>query len=312
MPLGPTVAQVVVIGKKIYIGGGDMQVKNVGGSEEGVVEGSADGENKDYPPILSILECSVTGEGPQWKTIVAPTFWFAMATVDNQLIVAGGMDANTSEPVDQVHVLDNHNDTWLQPFPASSVPTVWASAIGYKKWLLVVGGWLTADLDCPLDVVQVLDTSSKQWYTASLLPTPATRPSLAIIQDTLYIAWSNITEKALKIFIPTLLSDAKSYSLSVKPTCDWQTLPTTLTSFPLFVSFHGHLLAVGDSETSSSTIAMYLPHIKQWQKVEELPSPRAGCACCFLPATKVLVVIGGSKDKGNHPIFTMEICQLDN
>ena len=157
-----------------------------------------------------------------------------MSAVDNQLIVAGGMDANTSEPVDQVHVLDNHNDTWLHPFPGSSVPTVLASAIGYKKWLLVFGGWLTADLDCPLDVVQVLDTSSKKWYAASLLSTPATRPSLAIIQDTLYIAWSNITEKAQKIFIPTLLSDAKSYSLSVKPTCDWQTLPTTLTSFPLF------------------------------------------------------------------------------
>ena len=161
-------------------------------------------------------------------------------------------------PVDQVHMLDNHNDTWLQPFPASSVPTVWASAIGYKKWLLVVGGWLTADLDCPLDVVQVLDTSSKQWYTASLLPTPATRPSLAIVQDTLYIAWSNITEKALKVFIPTLLSDAKSYSLSVKPTCDWQTLPTTLTSFPLFVSFHGHLLAVGDRVHFRSVSTQYM------------------------------------------------------
>ena len=70
---------------------------------------------------------------------------------------------------------------------------------------------------------------------------------------------------------------------------------------------------MGDSETSSSTIAMYLPHIKQWQEVEELPSPRAGCACCFLPATKELMVIGGSKDKGDpHPIFTMDICQLDN
>jgi N-acetylneuraminic acid mutarotase len=92
--------------------------------------------------------------------------------------------------------------------------------------------------------------------------------------------------------------------------CPVEELLSLLVPFPALVSFHGHLLAVGDGDSPSSTIAMYLPHTQQWQKVAELPTPRGCCACCFLPATKQLLVFGGW-DENEDPIFTMDTCELD-
>ena len=234
-----------------------------------------------------------------------------------QLIIAGGVDPNTRGPSDQVLVLDGDKKTWTQPFPAMPTARLWSSAIGYKRWLVVAGGALTFDCEVLVDVVEVLDTSSKQWYKASPLPSPTLRSSLAIIQDTLYIALSDSDDQRLfsQIFIPTLISNAISPAQATdnksSPT-EWQALPDILTLVPALVSFHGHLLAVGEFDTPSSTIAMYLPHLQQWQKVAELPIPRAGCACCFLPVTKELMVIGRCRDEDTEdPIFTMETCELD-
>ena len=316
MPMGAAIAQAVVIGEKVYIGGGMMSVKKVRGSGEGVVGGSTDMEEK-MRAHCSILEYSMIGEGPQWRTIVAPTGGFAMAAIDNQLIVAGGADPDTESVSDQVSVLDSSDKTWTQPFPAMSTVRFTPSAIGYKRWLVVVGGSVAPDYKNLLNVVEVLDTSSKQWYTASPLPSPTARPSLVIIQDTLYTSYVLADDFDIsftkQVFIPTLISNTISCTLAspnkLSPT-EWQELPDTLTLFPALVSFHGHLLAVGAGDRPSSTIAMYLPHIQQWQKVAELPTPRRACACCFLPATKQLLVFGGW-DGNRDPIFTMDICELD-
>ena len=312
IPLGALFAQAVVIGDKVYIGGGVIHLKEVPG-------GSAASKEEKGRALCSILEYSTTEEDRQWRTIVAPAAMFAMATVENQLILAGGVDPNTDDVSDQVWVLASDKKTWTQPFPAMPTARCWPSGIGYKRWLVVVGGLATPDSENLLNVVDVLDTSSKQWYQASPLPSPAPRPSLTIIQDTLYVAWLDDTEEfseTHQISIPTLISNVISSSRASpdkSSSTEWQQLPGTLTTWPALVSFHDHLLAVGGFATPSSTIAMYLPHTKQWQKVAELPTPRSYCACCFLPSTKQLVVIGGCKDDDtDYLIFTMEICELES
>ena len=279
-----------------------------GVSTRGMVSGSHEDVNED----CLVLECNMTEEGPQWRAIVAPTAYFSMGAVDNQLIIAGG-GVSKYGPSDKVSVLDGDNETWTQPFPAMPTAKFWPSAIGYKWWLVVAGGMAGDEY---LNVVEVLDTSSKFWYKASPLPTcPTCQPPLAIIQDTLYIAWEDPDNQPFFAQIPisTLISKATALTCNEPGPSEWKLLPATLTCEPALVSFHGHLLAVGDSTVPSSTIAMYLPHIQQWQKVAELPTSRAGCACCFLPATKELMVVGGYKVNEDklHPMYTMEACELD-
>ena len=203
-----------------------------------------------------------------------------MAVVIDQLIIIGGMDIVIT--TDQVWVLESDCNTWTQPFPAMPTARCWFSAVGYKRWVLAVGGY---EKRC----VEVLDTVSKKWYTAAPLPSDAFQPLLAVIQDTLYVVWG---KSAVSVSIPMFISDAMSRSTATNETrsTEWQPLPRTPTTI---TSFHGLLLAVGERFSPSSTIAMYLPQTEQWLTVAQLPTPRNGCTCVVLPATGEMMVVGG-------------------
>ena len=253
-------------------------------------------EGSDY----KILEYTI--EGGQWREIETPVLWFGMAVVNDQVIITGGQDRGGSL-TNQVLVLDSLTNTWTQPFPARPTARLGSSAVGYKRWVLVVGG---EDEEC----VEVLDTKSKQWYTALPLPSDAYRPSLTVIQDTLYVVWE---ESPVSVSIPMLISDAMSQSEASDSTneprpTEWQSLPDALTDDPAITSFHGYLLTVGACDSPSSNISMYLPHNEQWLPVAQLPTPRSGCTCVVLPETEEMMVIGGRNENGEF-IKTIDICQ---
>ena len=275
MPSGVIDAQMVVLDGKVYIGGGGA-------------------ESNDY----LILEYTInTG---LWKEMETPVMWFGMAVVKDRLIITGGQDRQCSL-TNQVWVLDN--GTWTQPFPAMPTARRCSSAVGYKGWLLVVGG---SDGDRP-NCVEVLDTNTKCWFTASPTPTDASRYLLTVIQDTLYVAWRNTI---FSVSIPILISDAMLSGKVHKTVSKWQRLPNTLTFRPAITSFHGYLFTVGAWQAPSSAIAMYLPLTEQWLSVAQLPTPRCVCTCVFLPETAELMVVGGAGEKWEY-IKAIDIAQLE-
>ena len=275
VPSGVSTAHAVEVGGKVYIGGGNAQ-----GSHYKVLE--------------------YTIQGGQWREIDTPVCGFGMAVVNDQVIIIGGRNRK-GVTTDQVWVLESDSNTWTQPFPAMPTARGWVSAVGYKRWVLAVGGY---GKRC----VEVLDTVSKKWYTAAPLPSNASHPSLAVIQDTLYVVWG---QSAVSVSITMFISDAMSRSTaSDEPrSTEWQPLPDTPTSHPAITSFLDSLLTVGALNSTSSTIAMYLPQTEQWLTVAQLPSPRDGCACVVLPETGEMMVVGGA-DKNKYYMRTIDICAL--
>ena len=256
MPSGVASAQAVVVGDKVYTGGGGSDLSK-----------------------SKILKYTIA-EG-QFGEIESPVMAFGMAVVNDQFIIAGGKH-NEFDTTAEVWVWDGEDTNgWTQPFPAMPMATEWCSAVGYRRWLLVFGR----------SIVTVLDTHFKKWYDATPLPSEVDRPSLAVIEDTLYVAWK---KTFVSIFLPTLIAGGITKQVSGKSEpIEWRELADTLTEGPTLTSFHGQLLAVGASDTPSSTVAMYLPHVEEWKDVATLPSPRDGCACVVLPETQELMVIGG-------------------
>ena len=278
MPSGVSDAQAVVIGEKVYIGGGEA-------------------EGGDY----KIWEYTI--EGGQWREIETPVQYFAVAVVNNQLIIIGGEDKEFS-PTNMVWELDSEFGIWTQPFPEMPTARYWPSAVGYKRWVLVVGG---DGERC----VEVLDTVSKMWYTATPLPSNAIQPSLVVIEDTLHVLWRY---SAVSTSIQMLISDAVSQnpandtSDGPKPT-EWQPRPDTPTKWPTITVLNGSLIAMG-SNPVSSTIAMYLPQTEQWLRVAELPTPCRSCTCATLPETVELMVIGGMNEEDDY-IRSIDLCTYD-
>ena len=128
--------------------------------------------------------------------------------------------------------------------------------------------------------MEVLNTATNKWYVATPLPYDAPHPSLTVIQDTLYVVWGC---SAVSLSIPILISDAVSQRPTTRTSSGpqstkWQPLPDTPTVDPATTSLLGSLVAVGGDPTSSS-IAMYLPHMEQWLEVAQLPIPHQHCTC---------------------------------
>ena len=86
MPSGVEDAQAVVIGGRLYIGGGRAE-----GSDDKVLE--------------------YTIQGGKWREIETPVRYFGMAVVKNQLIITGGWDKD--EVTNEVWVLDSVSGTWI-------------------------------------------------------------------------------------------------------------------------------------------------------------------------------------------------------
>ena len=277
MPSGVVGAQAVVVGGKVYIRGGEVE-----GSE------------------YKILEYTI--QGGQWREIETPVAGFGMAVVNNQLLIIGGEDEE-ERATNQVWALDSVSGAWTQPFPAMPTARACLSVVGYKRWVLVVGGY---EERC----VEVLDTATNKWYVATSLPNDAFRPSLTVIQDTLYVVWGH---SAVSLSIPILISDAVSqrpatHTSSRPQSTEWQPLPDTPTVDPATTSLLGSLVAVGGRPAYSS-IAMYLPHMEQWLEVAQLPTPCHHCTCVILPETQQLMVIGG-RDENGKCVKSIDLCTL--
>ena len=253
---GVECAQAVMVGGKVYIGG----VKGV-----------------------KIQEYTI--EKDQWKEIESPASSFGMAVMNDQLIVTGGLYEESIS--NHVWVLDASNNEWLQPYPNMPTSRRQSSAVGYKQWVLVVGG--------TKNCVEVLDTKNINWYDALELPSNAVRPSLAVIEDTLYVGFE---KNVVSASLPTLIDDAmkKEVPTTEAELAKWDPLPDTPTKYPALASFHGYLLAIGERATPSSTIAMYIPNTEEWMTVAQLTPPRDSCTCLVLPDEELMVIGGKNKD----------------
>ncbi len=129
--------QLVQINKTVYVGGG--------GTDRG----------EDAFKVMAYNRHSC-----RWHTLPPySTRRFAMTTINNKLVVVGGIkrdDSDSSELGEWQHDCNQ----WTHPFPPMSTPRWSASATSYKHWLVVAGGCHGAHLQAS---VEILDVSNMQW-----------------------------------------------------------------------------------------------------------------------------------------------------
>ena len=191
-----------------------------------------------------------------------------------------------------MRALDSVSGTWTHPFPCMPTEREWLSAVGYKRWVLVVGGNRKR-------CVEVLDTATNKWHVATPLPNNAPLTYCDTGHPLCGVGCS-----AVSLSIPILISNAVSQCSSTctssgPQSTKWQPLPDTPTNYHATTSLLGSLVAVGGRPASSS-IAMYLPHMEQWLEVAQLPTPRQLCTCVILPETQQLMVIGGRDENWKY------------
>ena len=259
--------QAVVIGDCVYVGGGD----------------------KCGNTVLSFLVQTGTCI---WR--ILPPYEnkkFAMAAVNDQLVLVGGM---ALEVLSLLGVWDEGSLTWTHPFPKMPTPRHSPSVVSYQKWLVVAGGDNNEGDSC--SKVEILNTDSHQWYNGSSLPAGYSEMSSALNGNMWYLSGgfsSDIqpNQHVFSICLDELISQAVSMSeasatIPSLPSL-WLILTDTPNIYSTIVILEGGLMAMGGFSTSA--IHLYQPNSRNWVKVGDLPTERSRCFCVVLLNGEIIV-----------------------
>ena len=263
--------QSVVVQGKVYVGGGDGYSSATDGS--------------------TLMEYDISSGG--WATLPPyRTCLFAIAVINNQLVLVGGWVDCSHSASKMLGVWRADRHTWTHPYPDMPTPRSRCSVIACNQWLVVAGGW-TGQND--LSIVEVLNTDSKQWYAGPPTPTPWSNFKAVTIEDKRYLMGGQST-CVYSVSLPVLISHLNSAASSEGGEQIWKEIPGLHLTESAPLAMYGALLAVGGRPgllgKCKRCIHLYQPSTKKWVKVGDLPSPCHSCTCVMITDTEVLVAGG--------------------
>ena len=172
--------------------------------------------------------------------------------------------------------------------------------------LIVAGGLKEGDKD--LSTVEVMDTETLQWSTASSLPHPLYQASGTLCGDQVYMlgGFDQNNKQSKSVFtcsLAALLQSCQPQSLGARlktlslarRSKVWHQLADTPVTSSTCASLHGRLLAVGgkDSDGKQTTaIQMYNTTINSWEIISHMATPPRLCLVAVLPHSELMVVGG--------------------
>ena len=248
----------------------------------------------------------------KWATLPPySTCWFAMTAIDNNLVLVGGQESNGVRSK-VLGVWSEDSKKWTHPYPDMTTPRSSCSAVVYKQYLVVPGGWGAGGR---LSSVEVMNTDTKQWYAGPPTPIAWSQMKTVIVDDMCYSMGGVIegvyTNKVYSVSLPALVSQLDSDS-SAKDTQTWKELPRLPVTHAIPLSIRGSLLAVGGLDKDGkpvSALHLYQPDAGQWVKVTDMPTPRYDCTCITISNNKLLV-FGGWDGCSRLALTTMNIAQV--
>jgi len=216
--------------------------------------------------------------------ISSPYKHFAMTTLNNQLITAGGVDSS-NKVTNKIFLLDGNK---LKEYTRMITPRCWATATGYQGTLVITGGrdghyktLANTELYC---------SATRQWYNTDDLPSPRYSLQSVIVDNVLYLLGGpQVFSTVFTAPLDSLTSYQLKWSTQDTP-CYWTTP----------VSIQGrHLLTIGGRKGGvvTSDIIMFNKVRHSWEVVGKISSPRRGSAVVSTTNNKI-VVIGGYDDQG--------------
>ena len=218
--------------------------------------------------------------------------FFAMTTLNNQLITAGGED-RSHKVTNKIFSLDGDH---LKEYTRMITPRWFATAAGYQGTLIITGG--EDDQGRTLATTELLDSTTGQWYTTSDLPLPHWGLQSVIIDNTLYLLGGYNQDNMSPAVFTAPLDTLSSHQLK------WSSQQDTPWCRSAPVSIQGrHLLTVGGVKRTgsdyvyTSDINMFNKVSHSWEATGHIPSARYGPAVVSVADNKI-VVVGGVDDKG--------------
>ena len=295
MPVGMSRSQAVVMGEKVYTGGGITE------------HGEDRNQVFQYDPSRN-----------EWSYLPPHKDFFAMAQFMGHLITVGGMIPHGGGVTGKVYRFKEKSQKWeefLKPMPTAR----YQLSVATTQSAIVASGGFTGvrgDKPVPCATVEVYSSETSQWHTTDPLPVPCVGMASTTIADTWYqLGGVGNDDKPLTTVLYTpltsLIQKATSPThQSASPMSVWK-IPAPLKSSAT-ASLSGNLLAVGGYNVrsrklqASQAVYVFFPLTNSWVRVTtgDLPEPRHGCTAVQLSSNRLLVVGGkDNQEKRTKTVF---------
>ena len=244
-----------------------------------------------------------------------PNRSFSLAVVNSLLTAIGGKTPNHELTNSLLSLTENK---WIRRFPP--MPTKrWVTAVMCNGRSLVVAGGIGRGHK-KLSTVEVMDTETLQWSTASSLPHPLSQASATLYGDQIHLLGDFDHHKPSKSaftcslaallrscqpqspgedeasYFALLGAQQKTLSLASSPKV-WHQLADTPVTTSTCATLHGRLLAVGGRDSDhkeTTTIHTYNTTTNSWEVISHMATPRMRCLVAILPRNELMVVGGGT------------------
>ena len=214
--------------------------------------------------------------------------YFAMAVINDTLTTIGGRDRQRGATNT---LLSLSGSSWEEVLPPMPTKRVDLAAVRTPTHLVVAGGTLLPAGGTA--TVEVLNTETLQWSTASSLPETIHLPQMTTCGGCLYLA-----DRDSNVFSCSVKDLLKSTNSS-----DGGSVWTRLASIPVekdstLATLRGRVLAIGrGAGNPTGAIHCYDVATNSWSVISEMPTPRSRVLTAVLLSNE-LVVVGGVRASG--------------
>ena len=284
-PVEMSYAQAVVMGEKVYVGGGITEKQD---------------------DEFHVFQYTTTRD--EWSRLPPHHgCLFAMAQFTGRLITVGGMLGTVA--TGKVYRFKEESQEWEEFLKHMPTARFYLSVATTQSAIIASGGSTGPRHGkvVPCATVEVYNNETSQWHTADPLPAPYYTMTSITIADTCYLlggidAGRKTITTVLYASLTSLIQKATSPTRqSASRTSVWKTLPGTPLKTSTAASLSGNLLAVGghDTKTAFPVINIFFPLTNSWVRIKtgDLPQPRHSCTAIQL-SSNTMIVIGGMDNQG--------------
>ena len=226
--------------------------------------------------------------------------------VNSLLTAIGGIKSDGRDLTNSL--LSLTDSKWEKRFPPMPTKREWTAAVCSGRSLVVAGGEGGRK---GLSTVEVMDTETLQWSTASSLPHSLGQASATLCGDQVYMlgGYDQNDKQSKSVFTcslaallqscqpQSLVARLKTFSLASRPKV-WHQLPDIPVTQSTCASLHGQLLAVGGCDYHNkitTAIHMYNTTNNSWEVISHMTTPQSQCCVAVLPHNELMVVGGFNK-----------------
>ncbi len=228
---------------------------------------------------------------------------FSMVVIDGVLTTIGGWDFSTAES-DVILSLSPGQTCWKEVLPPMPNGRTKPATVTTDSHLVVAGG---IAFPSRTHIVEVLDTNTLQWSTASDIPLSSYIPWMTLCGGgNIYLRQGNTVHSCsvdvlLKSCKPIATLACSNDSVSV-----WSRLADTPVEFDTsLVTVREHILAIGGCDGCqhpTADIYCYDVATDSWSVIGQLPTPRFRVLTAVLSSNEVIVLGGHGQHNLSHSV----------